>query len=77
ALGAVGTGAAVAACESSRRWKMACQLLQDLVCAAVEPTVVIYNSVLGALHGSPDLALALAETMRLRRLLPTAATYSA
>lgn len=43
AFSAVATGAALAACEASRRWRVSMSLLQDLVFAALDPTVWLYD----------------------------------
>ncbi|CAL1151227.1 unnamed protein product [Cladocopium goreaui] len=76
AFSAVATGAALAACEASRRWRVSMSLLQDLVFAALDPTVVIYNSVLSAVRRSGSMMIRrLQENMSLYRLVPTMATY--
>eukprot|EP00434_Breviolum_minutum_P023462 symbB.v1.2.020696.t1/scaffold1738.1/size103804/8 len=72
----VATGAAVAACEVSRRWRVSMNLLEDLVLAIVNPSIVIYNSLLSAMRRSNCMMICeVIENMRFCRQLPTMTTY--
>mmetsp|Transcript_17194 Transcript_17194/g.54263 ORF Transcript_17194/g.54263 Transcript_17194/m.54263 type:complete len:313 (+) Transcript_17194:43-981(+) len=72
-------GAAIAACEASRQWERALQLLARMRDVGLAPDVAVYNAALGVCRASRKWqgALELLDDMRRAGVQPDRASYNA